>query len=44
MAAFSEYADKYASVRMVREEGVLEMTLHTEGNSLRFPEIVTILW
>lgn len=36
MASFSAYSDKYASVRMVREDGVLEMTLHTNGNSLRW--------
>jgi enoyl-CoA hydratase/carnithine racemase len=31
---FDEYADRYRSIRMRRERGVLEVTFHTEGQSL----------
>jgi enoyl-CoA hydratase/carnithine racemase len=31
---FDEYADRYRSIRMRRERGVLEVTFHTEGKSL----------
>ncbi len=37
---FEDYAHKYESIKMVREEGVLEMTLHTDGNSLRWSRLV----
>src|SRR6202165_4544045 len=31
-----DYANKYQSVRMERRDGILQMTLHTEGQSLRW--------
>ncbi|MEW5984547.1 MAG: enoyl-CoA hydratase/isomerase family protein [Acidobacteriota bacterium] len=34
--AFAEYAEKFGTVRMRREDGILEVTLHTEGASLRW--------
>lgn len=36
MTDFSEYAEKYDSVRMRREDGILEMQFHTEGGPLRW--------
>ena len=33
---FEDYAHKYQTIRMRREEGILELTLHTEGRSLRW--------
>jgi enoyl-CoA hydratase/carnithine racemase len=36
MAKLSDYAQKYPSIRMRREGGVLEMTFHTEGGSLKW--------
>lgn len=33
---FEDYAHKYQTIRMRREDGILEMTLHTEGRSLRW--------
>jgi enoyl-CoA hydratase/carnithine racemase len=33
---FEDYAQKYQTIRMRREDGILELTLHTEGNSLRW--------
>ncbi len=35
-ALFDEYANKYSSVRMRRENGILEMTFHTDGGPLRW--------
>jgi enoyl-CoA hydratase/carnithine racemase len=34
--SFAEYSEKYSTVRMTRVDGILEVTLHTEGNSLRW--------
>src|SRR4029077_21186354 len=34
--AFESYHDKYENVRMKREEGVLEVALHTRGGPLAF--------
>jgi enoyl-CoA hydratase/carnithine racemase len=34
--AFTDYAEKFKTIRMRREDGILEMTLHTEGDSLRW--------
>ncbi|MPZ57826.1 MAG: enoyl-CoA hydratase/isomerase family protein [Rhizobiales bacterium] len=31
-----DYANKYKTIRMRREDGILEMTLHTDGGSLRW--------
>ena len=36
MAAFEEYASKYQSVRMERRDGILQITLHTNGDSLQW--------
>ena len=36
MSTLSDYADKYQSVRFERRDGILLMTLHTEGGSLRW--------
>ncbi|MEI6667173.1 MAG: enoyl-CoA hydratase/isomerase family protein [Acidobacteriota bacterium] len=34
--ALTDYAEKFKTIRMRREDGVLEMTLHTDGGSLRW--------
>ena len=31
-----DYADKYKTIRFRRENGILEMTLHTDGGPLRW--------
>jgi enoyl-CoA hydratase/carnithine racemase len=36
MAAFDEYAKKFQTIRFRREDGILEMTVHTDGDSLRW--------
>jgi enoyl-CoA hydratase/carnithine racemase len=36
MAELSEYASKYSCIKMERRNGVLQVTLHTEGGSLRW--------
>src|ERR1700731_3482904 len=36
MSSFEDYANKYKSVRMERRDGILQVTLHTEGKSLRW--------
>src|SRR5579871_4554007 len=36
MSVLSEYQNKYQSARLERRDGVLEVTLHTEGQSLRW--------
>ena len=36
MAKFSDYATKYQTVRMERRNGILQMTFHTDGGSLRW--------
>ena len=36
MSTFDDYASKYSSVRMRREDGILEMQFHTEGGPLRW--------
>ena len=36
MSEFKDYASKYDSVKMRRENGILEMTFHTNGGSLRW--------
>lgn len=33
---FEDYSDKYSNIRMRREEGILELSLHTEGGPLRW--------
>jgi enoyl-CoA hydratase/carnithine racemase len=34
VAAFDDYKDRYPTIKMMRENGILEMTFHTEGDSL----------
>ena len=36
MATLDEYASKYQSVRMERRDGILQITLHTNGDSLQW--------
>ena len=36
MATLDEYANKYQSVRMERRDGILQITLHTNGGSLQW--------
>src|SRR5712691_10865973 len=36
MSSFDEYATKYKTARMERRNGVLQVTLHTDGQSLRW--------
>ena len=36
MSSFEEYATKYQTARMERRNGVLQVALHTEGQSLRW--------
>ena len=36
MSVFDEYANKYKTARMDRRNGVLQVTLHTDGQSLRW--------
>lgn len=36
MTVFADYKDKYSSVRMRREDGILEMQFHTDGGPLRW--------
>ena len=36
MSKFESYADKYKTIRMERRNGILQMTLHTDGGSLRW--------
>lgn len=35
MTKFDDYAQKFQTIRFRREDGILEMTLHTNGDSLR---------
>lgn len=36
---FDDYREKYETIRMERRDGVLQMTFHTEGGSLRWGHI-----
>ena len=36
MSILSDYADRYPSVRFMRRDGILEVTLHTDGGPLRW--------
>jgi len=38
MANFEDYASKYETVRMERRNGILQITLHTRGGSLKWGE------
>jgi hypothetical protein len=35
MTTLDQYANKYENVRMERRNGILEVTLHTNGDSLQ---------
>ena len=35
-ASFTDYCDKYSNIRMRREDGILEVSLHTNGGPLRW--------
>ncbi len=39
MARFEEYAHKYQTVRMERQNGILQITLHTSGDTLQWGEV-----
>lgn len=39
MTKFEDYASKYKTVRMKRQDGILEMTLHTDGDTLQWGEV-----
>ena len=39
MTTFDEYSGKYETVRMERENGILQITLHTNGESLQWGEV-----
>jgi enoyl-CoA hydratase/carnithine racemase len=36
MATFREYSDRYQFVRMERRDGILQLTLHTDGGTLQW--------
>lgn len=36
MASFDQYSDKYQSIHMERRDGILQMTFHTDGDSLQW--------
>lgn len=36
LATLDEYADKYQNIRMERRNGILQITFHTEGGSLKW--------
>jgi len=36
MSSFDEYKNRYKTARMERRDGVLQVTLHTDGQSLRW--------
>lgn len=39
MAAFDEYARKYQTLRMERHDGILQVTVHTDGGTLQWGEV-----
>ncbi len=36
MSSLEEYANKYQTARVERRDGILQVTLHTDGQSLRW--------
>ena len=38
MASFEEYSDKYQTIRMERRDRILQLTLHTNGDTLQWGE------
>lgn len=41
MSKLADYQDKFQNIRFRREDGILEMTLHTDGGSLRWGFVPT---
>ena len=39
MSDFDEYSQKYQSIRMERRSGILQVTLHTNGDTLQWGAI-----
>ena len=39
MKAFDEYRNQYQTIRMERREGILQITFHSDGGSLRWGEV-----
>ena len=39
MVAFEEYAEKYENIRMERRDGILQITFHTNGDTLQWGEV-----
>jgi enoyl-CoA hydratase/carnithine racemase len=39
MTKFEDYKDKFQNIRFRREDGILEMTMHTNGDSCRFSKV-----
>jgi enoyl-CoA hydratase/carnithine racemase len=40
MSHFADYADKYSSIQLERTDGILQMTLHTHGEPLRWGPVI----
>jgi len=40
MSRLSDYQHKYRSIRLARTDGILEMTLHTDGKPLRWGPVI----
>src|SRR5262249_26491577 len=40
MARIDDYARKYSQIRLERRNGILEMTLHTDGGPLRWGPVI----
>ena len=40
MTSFDDYANKYEFLRMERHNGILQITFHTEGDSLNWSLVV----
>ena len=36
MTELADYADKYQTIRMERRDGILQVTLHTDGGALQW--------
>jgi hypothetical protein len=39
MATFEGYAKKYQTIRMERRDGILQITFHTDGDTLQWGEL-----
>jgi enoyl-CoA hydratase/carnithine racemase len=40
MCKFNDYANKYSQIRLERRNGILQMTLHTDGAALRWGPVI----